>query len=88
MVIPKGDDPIKDNDPIKQKLDDIRRRLSGEPSYEELTSMQLHIDLLERWARIVSTTEADHQHNHMNDHDNTAFVEPLVVLSKEKAQQR
>ncbi len=80
----------QDDAAIKRKLDELSRRLSGEPSYEELTSMQLHIDLLERWARLVSSTEADHQHNHMNDHDNTAFVEPFVVLqqAKEKTPQK
>ena len=78
----------KDDDPVKAKIDEIRRRLTGEPSYEELTSMQLHIDVLEKWARLVNSTEADHQHNHMNDHDNTAFVEPFVVLTQKEKQQQ
>jgi hypothetical protein len=46
--------------------------------------MQLHLDLLERWARVSNAADADHQHNHMADHDNTAFVEPFVVLASKE----
>ena len=70
-----------DENELKDKLEEIRRRLTGAPSYDELNSMQLHLDLLEKWARISNAMEADHQHNHMSDHDNTAFVEPFVVLN-------
>ena len=69
---------------LKTKLAEIRQRLAKDPSKAELSSMQLQIDTLEKWARLVSSAEADHQHNHMNDHDNTAFVEPFVVLQSKK----
>jgi hypothetical protein len=71
--------------PLKDTLEDIRHRLTSNPSKAELISMQLKLDVLEKWARVVGSSEADHQHNHMADHDNTAFVEPFVaVQAKEK----
>jgi hypothetical protein len=73
-----------DENLLNDKLDEIRRRLTGSPSYEELNAMQLHLDLLERWARVSNAADADHQHNHMADHDNTAFVEPFVVLASKE----
>lgn len=70
-----------DNLRVQEKLEEIRLRLTGDPTHEELTKMQLNLDVLEKWARIVSLSDADHQHNHMTDHDNSAFVEPFVVLN-------
>jgi hypothetical protein len=77
---------LKEDEALKKKLDEIRKRLTGEPSAEELESMQLHIALLERWARLVSSADADHQHNHMTDHDNTAFFEPTILVQQSKEQ--
>jgi hypothetical protein len=70
--------------PINEKLDEIRGRLLGDPSKTELEAMQLHIDVLEKWARVANTADADHQHNHMDDHDNTKLIDPLVVMSPSK----
>ena len=78
-----------DKTPLKKTLEDIRHRLTGNPTTEELNSMQLQINVLEKWARLANSSDADHQHNHMADHDNTAFVEPFVVLApKEKSPSR
>jgi hypothetical protein len=79
----------QDDNPINQKLDELRGRLMGDPTKAELESMQLHIDVLEKWARVANAADADHQHNHMDDHDNTKFVEPFVVMTRsEKPQSR
>ena len=69
---------------IDKKLDEIRDRLMGDPSKNDLEAMQLHIDVLEKWARVANAADADHQHNHMDDHDNTKFVDPFVVLGSER----
>jgi hypothetical protein len=70
----------KDDKQLKDKLDAIRNRLLGDPSKEELTAMQLQLEVVEQWVRVSSLADADHQHDHMADHDNTAFVEPFVNL--------
>jgi len=56
---------------VSTKIEEIRRRLTGVPSEDELRSMQLHLDALEKWARVANVALTDHQHNHMDDHDNT-----------------
>ena len=70
----------KEDKQLKEKLDAIRGRLLGNPTKEELTAMQLQLEVLEQWGRVTNLADADHQHNHMDDHDNTAFVEPFVTL--------
>jgi hypothetical protein len=56
---------------VRNKLDDIRGRLLGEPSTDELHSMQLHLDALEKLDRVTRATmmKEEHHHHHMDDHD-------------------
>jgi len=74
----------RDTEQLKKKLDEIRNRLMANPAKEELTSLQLQMETIEQWARLSRmATGDDHQHNHMDDHDNTKFVEPFInVVSK------
>ena len=55
---------------LRKKLDDIHSRLMGNPTKDELSAMQLHLDAMERWARL-NETENTHDHDHMADHDHT-----------------
>jgi hypothetical protein len=60
----------KSENVLKDKLDEIRRRLMGNPSKDELNEMQLQLDTMEKWARIDSN-QRDYRlehHDHMDDH--------------------
>ena len=67
---------------LNRKLEDIRRKLMATPTGEELRAMQLQMDALDQWARLSRYALDDHQHNHMDDHDNTKVFEPFVVLAR------
>jgi len=77
-------DQKKEDKQLKSKLDEIRGRLLASPAKEELTAMQLHLEVLEQWVRVSNAADADHMHNHMSDHDNTAFVEPFLSLTAQE----
>ncbi len=55
---------------LKDKLDDIRRRLMN-PTRAELEAIQLNLDVLDKWDRLMLRQEAGHDHDHMDDHDHT-----------------
>ncbi|HET6253139.1 MAG TPA: hypothetical protein VFE32_03665 [Puia sp.] len=74
----------RDDQQLNAKLDEIRDRLLATPSEKELTGMQLQLEVIEQWVRVTNLADADHQHDHMADHDNTAFVEPVVVLASKE----
>ena len=43
-----------------EKIEELRLRLMGDLSVEELQRMQLHLDALERWARLATSGDHDH----------------------------
>ncbi|WP_150655356.1 hypothetical protein [Pseudomonas fluorescens] len=55
---------------IELKLDELRLRLMGELTLEELQTLQLHVDQLEEW---INPNAADHDHDIPGgpDHDHT-----------------
>ena len=63
----------QDDSPLKKKLEDIHRRLIGDPTKEELEAMQLHLDVLEKVDQLMAMELAGHHHDHMDDHDHTAL---------------
>ncbi|MBO3744759.1 hypothetical protein J5X84_01675 [Streptosporangiaceae bacterium NEAU-GS5] len=63
---------MPENDhPFKAKLDDIHSRLMGQPSADELQELQLHLDALATWDRLMLRQLTSHDHDHMDDHDHT-----------------
>src|SRR5262245_40445290 len=48
------------------KIEELRKRLMGDLTTEELQNMQLHVDLLERLRRMAGD---DHDHDTGGDHD-------------------
>jgi hypothetical protein len=61
-------------------LADIRNHLMGSPSANELQSIQLQMDVLNRWARLALEDAASNDHDHAmatdhNDHDHAAARE-------------
>ena len=53
---------------LREKLDTIRDRLMADPTKEELETMQLHMDVLTKWAHLKMMKD-EHHHHHMDDHD-------------------
>lgn len=72
---------LRNENPLHENLENIRRRLTGDFSPEEMTQMHLQLDVLDRWSRLAK--EGDHHHEHMSDQDHTSkFIEPYVVLDR------
>lgn len=68
--------PIRNTPEFKNKINELHTRLMGNPSKEELESMQLHIDALDKLARV---SDADPYHNHdQNDHHDHTIVADLA----------
>jgi hypothetical protein len=71
-----------DEKALDDKLEDIRNRLMGDPSDDELRSMQLQMDALQRWAQL-SRVAADPEHvDHMDDHDHTMPTEIGIIVER------
>jgi hypothetical protein len=60
--------------PFKEKLGDIRSRLTEDLTTADLRRMQLHMDLLAQWDQLMMSEEPGHHHDHMDDHDHAARV--------------
>ena len=56
-----------EKDVVKKKLEEIRSTLMGNPTDEELNKMQLHMNTIEKWARVDQMMRADH-HDDDNGH--------------------
>lgn len=57
--------------PLREKLDDIRDRLMADPSRDELEEMQLRLDVMEKYDRQLQAMAPEHHHDHMDDHDHS-----------------
>ena len=66
MPAPKKPDVTPE---LREKLGGIRGSLMGDPSKPELEKMQLHMDVLSQWDRMMMRPMAKHDHDHMDDHD-------------------
>jgi hypothetical protein len=66
MPAPKKPDVTPE---VRKTLDDVRGRLTSDPSRDELERMQLHMDVLSKWDRMMMRPMAKHDHDHMDDHD-------------------
>jgi hypothetical protein len=73
---------------LNKKLEEIQRKLMANPSAPDLQAMQLEMGALEQWARLSKLAADDHQHNHMDDHDNTKGFEQFVVLARSETPKR
>jgi hypothetical protein len=73
---------------LNEKLGEIRRKLLANPSAKDLQAMQLQMGALEQWARLSNLAADDHQHNHMDDHDNTKAFDQFVVLARSETPKR
>jgi hypothetical protein len=68
--MPESDKEVENR--LSKKLDEISRRLLGEPSKEELSVMQMQLDAIQKWDEIhrtfaavsddIDTTEVHHHH--------------------------
>ena len=67
---------------LNQKLEEIRHKLMANPSAKDLQAMQLQMGALEQWARLSKLAADDHQHNHMDDHDNTKGFDQFVLFAR------
>ena len=75
----------EDNDsgrehPLKDKLEEIGRRLTEERSREELEEIQLELQALQEWDKTMLKANDSHDHDHdfvTGDHDHVH--EPVVV---------
>jgi len=62
-----------DQSDYQNKLNEIRGRLLGTPSTEELQALKLHLDALQTWARLsrlVASSEDQVQEHDLHDHEN------------------
>jgi hypothetical protein len=76
--MPKEQD-VSDQQMVSDKLAEIRKNLMGSPAANELQSMQLHMDVLQRWAHLASVNAPSNDHDHSmatdhNDHDHAAKI--------------
>ena len=69
-------------DDVRKRLEEIRSRLLGDPSREELEAMQMQITVLGQWDRMMMRAAEGHDHDHMDDHDHTK--EPLAGRTLEE----
>lgn len=58
--------------PLKDKLEEIGQRLTGQRSREELAEIQLEMTVLEQWDRMM--LKASDAGGHHHDHDDTPDV--------------
>jgi hypothetical protein len=71
----------QDEKAFRDKLDDIRNRLMGSPKEDELRSMQLQMEVLQRWAQLARVAADEyHNHDHMDDHDHSMPTEIGVFV--------
>jgi hypothetical protein len=76
--MPKEED-ITDKQAVSDKVAEIRKNLMGSPAANELQSMQLHMDVLQRWAHLAQVHAASNDHDHVmatdhTDHDHAAKI--------------
>jgi len=71
----------QDAQAVGEKLAEIRNRLMGSPRDDELRSMQLQMNVLQRWAQLaLAADDPIHNHDHSmstdhNDHDHAIIFE-------------
>lgn len=53
----------------QKMLEEIRGRLMGDPSRDELEMMRLQIDALANMDILMADADPGHHHDHMDDHD-------------------
>jgi hypothetical protein len=66
--------------PLKEKIDEIGRRLAEQRSPEELEAIQLELEALQEWDKTMLKANDSHDHDHdfvTGDHDHVH--EPVVV---------
>lgn len=68
----------------RDKLEEIRDRLLGTPSPEELQGLQLQLEVLQRWAQLSRVADEpyhnhDHQNTDHNDHDHAIVFEAAFL---------
>jgi len=73
-----------DQSAYQSKLGEIRDRLLGTPTTEELHSLQLHLEALQRWAQLSRVADEpyhnhDHQNTDHNDHDHAIVFEAAIT---------
>jgi predicted glycoside hydrolase/deacetylase ChbG (UPF0249 family) len=62
---------------LKDKLGEIRKSLLENPTREQLEDLQLNLDLIATWDRLMAS-EPGHHHDHMDDHDHAQVAAPAV----------
>ena len=72
-----------DQEAFKENLNEIRGRLMAAPGLEELQTMQLQMEVLQRWAQLARAADEpyhnhDHQNTDHNDHDHAIIFEGAV----------
>jgi len=85
--MPKEQDAhtVKEQDAqvVSDKLAKIRDHLMGSPTPNQLQSMQLEMDVLQRWARLAAEDAAasnDHDHAMATDHNDHDHAAPPIVF--------
>lgn len=60
----------RENRQLGAQLETIRSRLMADPSREELESLQLQVDVLQKWDRLMvgNLMRREEHHDHMDDH--------------------
>ena len=62
-------DESSKSEQVKAKIEELRNRLMGDLSTEELQQMKLQVDVLEGLSRLGGDEKHDHDTDHENDHD-------------------
>ena len=59
----------------------LLERLMGDLKDDELRSLQLHMDVLNQWARLGNARPSamGHDHDHMDDHDHAMKMDVVAV---------
>lgn len=58
----------EDENRLNKKLDEISRSLLSEPTKEELSSMQIHLDAIQKWDEIHRELRATHDDDTTEHH--------------------
>jgi len=62
-------DESNKSEAVNAKVEELRKRLMGDLSTEELQQMKLQVDVLEGLGRLSGDEKHDHDTDHENDHD-------------------
>jgi hypothetical protein len=61
----------QDENPLTPKLNEVRDRLMGDPTREDLQEMQLRLDVMGKYDQQIRLMMEAHHHDHMDDHDHS-----------------